>query len=135
MKVTIFTPKISKSQKVTIFAPKSWIFQFLSWFTLQSLSRPPWWSSHGETETEAYPNDIHLRPTQRIGKGVSGDPLSRHLHAWGDCHEDRLDRSTCTGNPFVLFDKMVSDLWSSLIDTSSMMCSQCLKITSKSLIF
>ena len=78
------------------------IFFSRRWITLQSLSRSPWWSSHGKKKTEAYPYNFYVSSTQRIGEGVSGDSLSGHLHTGRDRHEDRLDRSTCSGKPLLL---------------------------------
>ena len=79
-----------------------WLFEnflllFCSWIALQGLLWTSRRSSDGEEETATHPDDFHLCSAQRIGKGLSGDALSRHLHQGGDCHEDWPDRGQSAG--------------------------------------
>ena len=102
--VKIEVEKVNFRRRILFLKKAKIHFIFFSrrWITLQSLSRSPWWSSHGKTKTEAYPYNFYVSSTQRIGEGVSGDSLSGHLHPGRDRHEDRLDRSTCSGKPLLL---------------------------------
>lgn len=80
-----------------------------------------------ETQTTTHSHHIHVGPAEGAGASLPRDALSGHLHARGDRHEDRFDRSTCAGEPHSFFFSIynvISSHWDTDVCERYMACVQ-----------